>query len=214
MPAFHEVQFPTDISKGSSGGPERVTDIVELVSGFEERNATMANSRRTYDAGLGLRNVNDLHDVIEFWEARFGQLFGFRWKDWTDYKSCKTKNQVSALDQLLGYGTGSKADFQLIKNYTSGIYGYVRTIRKPVVATVRLALNGIEITQSASTWLCDHTTGNINFAPAWVPLAGVEVTAGYEFDVPVRFDTGKLTISIDAFNHGSIPSIGIKEIRV
>jgi len=214
MAAFHEVQFPTDISKGSSGGPERITDIVELVSGFEERNATMANSRRSYDAGLGLRNVNDLHEVIEFWEARFGQLYGFRWKDWVDYKSCRTMFQVTATDQLLGYGTGSQANFQLIKSYISGAHGYVRRIAKPVVETVRLSLDGVEITQSVSTWLCDHTTGNIGFAPLWVPASGVEVKAGYEFDVPVRFDIDKLTISIDAFNHGSVPSIGIKEIRV
>lgn len=209
MAAFHEVQFPTDISKGSSGGPERVTDIVELVSGFEERNATMANSRRNYDAGLGLRNVNDLHDVIEFWEARFGQLFGFRWKDWSDYRSCKTKNQPAFTDQIIGTGDGTQTQFQLVKNYTSGAYGYQRQIKKPVAGTVLIGKNGV---LQASGWTVDTTTGIVTFAVA--PGAGQSVSAGYEFDVPVRFDTGKLTISIEAFNHGSIPSIGIKEIRV
>lgn len=209
MAAFHEVQFPTDISKGSSGGPERVTDIVELVSGFEERNASMANSRRTYDAGLGLRNVDDLHDVIEFWEARFGQLYGFRWKDWADYKSCKTARVPAFGDQQLGTGDGAKTQFQLVKNYVSGAFGYARTIRKPVAGTVKVGINGVN---QSSGWTVDTTTGIITFSSA--PGDGLPVTAGYEFDVPVRFDASKLTISIDAFNHGSIPSIAIKEIKV
>lgn len=209
MAAFHEVQFPTDISKGSSGGPERVTDIVELVSGFEERNAAMANSRRTYDAGLGLRNVDDLHDVIEFWEARFGQLYGFRWKDWADYKSCKTARQVAYSDQQIGVGDGSNKAFQLVKNYVSGSSGYARQIRKPVAGTVKVGVDGAN---QSSGWTVDTTTGIITFTSA--PGDGLVVTAGYEFDVPVRFDASKLTISIDAFNHGSVPSIAIKEIRV
>lgn len=209
MAAFHEVQFPTDISKGSSGGPERVTDIVELVSGFEERNATMANSRRTYDAGMGLRNVNDLHDVIEFWEARFGQLYGFRWKDWADYRSCKTKNQPAFTDQVIGTGDGTKTQFQLVKNYVSGSSGYARQIRKPVAGTVLIGKAGV---QQSSGWTVDTTTGIVTFSVA--PANGQSITAGYEFDVPVRFDASKLTVSIDAFNHGSIPQINIKEIRV
>lgn len=209
MAAFHEVRFPDDISKGSSGGPERVTDIVELVSGFEERNASMANSKRTYDAGMGLRNVNDLHDVIEFWEARFGQLYGFRWKDWADYKSCKTKNIPAFGDQAIGTGNGTQTQFQLVKNYVSGAYGYARTIRKPVAGTVLIGKAGVN---QSSGWTVDTTTGLVTFTVA--PTAGQAITAGFEFDVPVRFDANKLTISIDAFNHGSIPSIAIKEIRV
>lgn len=209
MAAFHEVQFPTDISKGSSGGPMRKTDIVELVSGFEERNAAMANSKRTYDAGMGLRNVNDLHDVIEFWEARFGQLYGFRWKDWADYKSCKTGRNVSETDQQIGVGDGTTTAFQLVKNYVSGVGGYARSIRKPVAGTVKVALDDVNQT---SGWSVDTTTGIVTFTSA--PGNGVVVSAGYEFDVPVRFDADSLSISIDAFNHGSIPSIAIKEIRV
>lgn len=209
MPAFHEVQFPTDIAKGSSGGPERVTDIVELVSGYEERNATMANSKRSYDAGMGLRDVNDLHDVIEFWEARLGQLYGFRWKDWADYKSCKTKNFPAFTDQLLGTGNGVQTVFQFIKTYSSGGFSYVRTIKKPVNGTVLIGKNGV---LQGSGFTIDYTLGTVTFTVA--PGAGQSVTAGFEFDVPVRFDEAKMAISIDAFNHGSVPSIMVKEIFV
>lgn len=209
MPAFHDVRFPDDISKGSSGGPERVTDIVELVSGYEERNATMANSKRSYDAGMGLRNVNDLHDVIEFWEARLGQLYGFRWKDWADYKSCKTRNTPAFGDQVLGTGNGVLTTFQLKKTYSSGGYTYERLIKKPVSGTILIGRNGALVTSGVST---NVNTGLVTFTTA--PPNGHVVTAGFEFDVPVRFDEAKMTISIDAFNHGSVPSIAVKEIFV
>lgn len=209
MAAFHEVRFPDDISKGSTGGPERRTDIVELVSGFEERNASQAHSKRTYDAGMGLRNVNDLHDVIEFWEARYGQLYGFRWKDWADFKSCKTKNFPTFTDQTIGVGDGTTTTFQLVKNYISASSSYSRPIRKPVAGTVLIGKNGVA---QASGWSVDTTTGVITFTSA--PANGHTITAGYEFDVPVRFNASKLTVSIDAFNHGSVPQIDIKEIRV
>ncbi len=209
MADFHEVRFPDDISKGSSGGPTRRTDIVELVSGFEERNASMSHSKRMYDAGMGIRDVNDLHDIIEFWEARFGQLYGFRWKDWSDFKSCKTKNFPAFNDQVIGTGDGSNKVFQLVKNYTSGGSGYQRLIRKPVAGTVLVGKAGVN---QVSGWTVDTTTGIITFTTA--PAVGQTITAGYEFDVPVRFDDDRLMISIDAFNHGSVPAINIKEIRV
>jgi uncharacterized protein (TIGR02217 family) len=209
MAAFHEVQFPPDISKGSSGGPSRLTDIVELISGFEERNATQAHSKRTYDAGLGLRHLDDLADVIAFWEARFGELYGFRWKDWTDFKSCKPGNIPGFADQAIGVGTGAQTTFQIYKTYISGAYTYIRPIRKPVSGSVRVGINGV---QQLSGWSVDTTTGILTFSVA--PGYGLVVTAGYEFDVPVRFAANKLTISVDAFNHGGIPQIDIKEIRV
>ena len=209
MPSFHEVQFPTDISKGSTGGPERITDIVELVSGYEERNTTMANSKRSYDAGIGLRNVNDLHDVLEFWDVRFGELYGFRWKDWADYKSCKTKNIPAFGDQVIGTGTGTLTTFQLKKTYSSGGFTYVRLIKKPVSGTVLIGKAGIV---QPTGWTVDTVTGIVTFTVA--PTNGQSITAGFEFDVPARFAESKLTISIEAFNHGAIPAITIKEILV
>jgi len=209
MPAFHEVQFPTDISKGSTGGPQRVTDIVTLVSGYEQRNTAQSNSLRTYDAGLGLRSVDDLHDLISFWEARYGQLYGFRWKDWTDYRSCSTAKTPRFDDQAIGTGDGATLTFQLTKTYQSGAYGWARAIKKPVSGSVLVGLNGVN---QASGWTVDTTTGIVTFVSA--PGGGVSVTAGYEFDVPVRFDAAQLVLSIDAFQHGSVPSVGIREIRV
>ena len=105
---FHEVRFPAALSVGSSGGPERRTEIVTLKNGFEERNAPWAHSRRRYDAGLGVRSLDDLGEVIAFFEARHGQLHGFRWKDWTDFKSGAPSAAPRATDQALGTGDGSR----------------------------------------------------------------------------------------------------------
>lgn len=211
--SFHEVQFPTDISKGSAGGPERRTDIVTLRSGFEQRNSIWAHSRRKYDASLGLRNVNDLYAVIEFFEARSGRLFGFRWKDWTDYRSKQPRSIVTRDDQLLGVGNGSQASFQLIKRYISGSQTYVRTIKKPVQGTVLVGVDGAARTEGTH-YNINYTTGVITFTPGNIPAPGQSVTAGFEFDVPVRFDIDYLNVSVDAFEAGAIQAIDIVEIRV
>ena len=97
--SFHEARFPAALSVGSSGGPERRTEIVALSNGFEERNAPWAQSRRRYDAGLGVRSLDDLAEVVAFFEARHGQLHAFRWKDWTDFKSCLPSAQPGATDE-------------------------------------------------------------------------------------------------------------------
>jgi uncharacterized protein (TIGR02217 family) len=86
--SFHDVRFPVNLSLGSMGGPERRTEIVTLTNGFEERNTPWAHSRRRYDAGAGMRSLDDIAVLVAFFEARRGMLHGFRWKDWADYKSC------------------------------------------------------------------------------------------------------------------------------
>jgi uncharacterized protein (TIGR02217 family) len=100
--SFHETRFPTDISRGAQGGPERRTDVVVLGSGFEERNARWANSRRAWNAGYGIKSLDDLHAVIAFFEERRGKLYGFRWKDHADFKSCPPQSSIAATDQQLG----------------------------------------------------------------------------------------------------------------
>lgn len=209
MVAFHETQFPARISYGAKGGPRRLTQVVSLKSGYEERNQSWQHSRRKYDAGLGLRSMADLHDVLDFWEARRGQLYGFRWKDWADYKSSPGRSPIANTDQILGAGDGTNKIFQLVKRYTDAGFEYVRPIRKPVVGTVVVAKNGVA---APTGWTLDSTTGLITFTTA--PAAGVVVTAGYEFDVPVRFEKDELDISVDAFEAGSIPSVNVIEIRV
>jgi uncharacterized protein (TIGR02217 family) len=207
---FHEVRFPAPLSMGSSGGPERRTEIVSLSNGFEERNSPWAHSRRRYDAGLGVRSLDDLATVIAFFEARHGQLYGFRWKDWTDFKSCKPSAAPGPLDQDLGRGDGTTTQFALRKTYRSGGAAYERPILKPVEDTVRVAVGGSE--RPGNAFSADPSMGIVTFfAP---PAANAKVTAGFEFDVPVRFDTDRITASLASLSAGEIPSIPVIEVRV
>jgi uncharacterized protein (TIGR02217 family) len=205
---FHDIRFPTSIAFHSSGGPERRTEIVTLGSGFEERNGVWANSRRRYDVGYGVKSLDDIHAVVAFFEARGGRLYGFRFKDFADFKSCAPGAAVSPLDQAIATGDGTAASFQLVKTYASGPASWSRAIKKPVSATVRIAVAGIE--QTAFT--VDGTTGLVTFATP--PPAGAAIAAGFEFDVPVRFDTDSLSINLANFRAGDIPSIPLVEIRV
>ena len=206
--AFHEVRFPDNISRGARGGPERRTQVVELASGDEERNASWANSRRRYDVAYGIRRADDLASVVAFFEARNARLHGFRYKDWADYKSSLPSQAISPTDQQIGTGTGIQQTFQLAKRYTSGPQTWVRTIAKPVTGTVRVALGMVE---QMSGWSVDTTTGVITFTAA--PAGGVIIRAGFEFDVPVRFDSDTLDVTLDFERLGSITAIPLLEIR-
>ncbi|MGP9791789.1 phage distal tail protein, Rcc01695 family [Roseinatronobacter sp. NSM] len=206
--AFHEVRFPDNISRGARGGPERRTQIVELASGDEERNASWVNSRRRYDVAYGIRRADDLAAVVAFFEARNGRLHGFRFRDWSDYKSCAPSQTPGPLDQPIGTGNGSVTSFALLKRYSSGAQVWTRAITKPVAGTLRLALGGVE---QASGWSVDTTTGVVTFGTA--PAAGIAITAGFEFDVPVRFDSDSLDVTLDIERLGSITSIPLLEIR-
>lgn len=211
--SFHEIRFPTDISRGAQGGPERRTDVVVLGSGFEERNARWADSRRSYNAGYGVKSLDDLNAVVAFFEERRGRLYGFRWRDHADSKSCLPSGAVSPTDQVIGSGDGTRVSFQLVKIYGSAHAPWTRAITKPVAESVRVAVGGVEAT-SGTDFTVDATTGVVLFQPGHVPAADAVVTAGFEFDVPVRFDTDRLEINVQGVRHGAIPHIPIVEVRV
>jgi uncharacterized protein (TIGR02217 family) len=207
--AFHEVQFPDNISRGARGGPQRRTQIVELASGREERNASWSTSRRRYDVSYGIRRVDDLHAVVAFFEARLGRLYGFRFKDWADYKSCAPSKGVSEMDQLIGTGDGETTEFALSKAYGTAPHIYQRRIEKPVAGTIRIALGGAE---QFNGWSIDNDTGIVTFDAA--PESDVSITAGYQFDVPVRFDSDLMDVTLDIERLGSITSIPLVELRL
>ncbi|EKE43645.1 hypothetical protein OCGS_2377 [Oceaniovalibus guishaninsula JLT2003] len=209
--AFHEVRFPVALSYGSAGGPERRTEIVALANGFEERNTPWAHSRRRYDAGGGLRSLDDVARLVAFFEARRGQLHGFRWKDWADHKSCGCGAVPGAGDQAIGTGDGTERRFRLVKRYGDGASDYLRPVTKPVAGSVRVAVAGVPQAEGAD-FTADPATGFVTFVRA--PVAGAAITAGFEFDVPVRFDTDRLSVSVATFMAGEIPDVPVVEVRV
>jgi uncharacterized protein (TIGR02217 family) len=211
MTAFHEILFPLDIALRSAGGPERRTEIVSFGSGREQRNARWAHSRRRYDAGYGVKTLHALQSVVAFFEERRGQLYGFRWRDRLDHASAAPGLPLSPLDQGLGIGDGATAHFQLVKSYGTGGAPYARPIAKPVGGSVRVAVGGVEL--AGGGFAVDATTGLVSFAAGHIPVAGAAITAGFQFDVPVRFDTDYLEVDLSAFAAGAIPKIPLVEIR-
>lgn len=207
--SFHDVRFPTSVSLGASGGPTHRTQIVGTVSGGERRNGVWLGSLRRYDAGYGVRTLDDLYAVIAFFEARQGRLHGFRWKDGADFRSGPPLQPVSVLDAMLGTGDGAATQFQLVKQYQSGPVTRSRTITKPVAGSVAAAIDGTPV--APQDFSVDPATGVLTFATA--PGSGTAVTAGFEFDVPVRFDSDRLDVNLSHFNAGQIPSIPVVELR-
>ncbi|WP_439273314.1 phage distal tail protein, Rcc01695 family [Pseudochrobactrum sp. HB0163] len=207
LSSFHDVSFPLGVSFGATGGPEWRNEIVSLTSGHEKRNARWSMSRRFYDAGTGLRSLNDLRDVLCFFEARRGSLYAFRFRDPFDHLSSKQDAPPQPTDQILGFGDGVIRQFQLVKSYGD----YQRIITKPVADTVQLALDDVPVTREA--YQVNTRTGIVEFDAAHVPPPQVKVTAGFLFDVPVRFDTDRLSASIASFKAGEIPSIPIVEVK-
>ena len=206
--AFHEIRFPVEIARGARGGPERRTQIVTTASGHEERNQLWVNSRRRYDAGYGIRSRNDIDSILSFFEERRGRFHGFRFRDRADFKSCVPDDDIAPTDQALATGDGAVTSFQLVKQYGSAFAPWTRDIVKPVDGTVVIALDGVA---QGPGWSVDVATGIVSFDVA--PGSGVAVTAGFEFDVPVRFDADFLEIDLATFKAGAIPSSPLIEVR-
>ncbi|MFG1400321.1 phage distal tail protein, Rcc01695 family [Xanthobacter sediminis] len=213
MAAFHDVLFPTDVALGASGGPERVTEVVTTATGREERNTRLADSRRRWDAGYGVKTLAALSEVVAFFEERRGRLYGFRWRDRLDHSSAPPGRAPGPLDQLLAIADGTTAAFSFSKTYGAFHAPYARPIAKPVAGTVRVAVDGVEQVEG-SAFSTDAAGGHVLFLPGHLPPAGAAVTAGFLFDVPVRFDTDFLEVNLSAFAAGEIPRIPVIEIRL
>ena len=152
-----------------------------------------ANSRRRYDVGYGVKTLDDLHAVIAFFEARLGRLYGFRFKDFADFKSCAPGATVAPTDQALGTGDGATTAFQLAKTYASGPASWPRTIKSRSPA--RCASRSTAPKHAASPSTPPPASSPSTAAPAH----GAALTAGFEFDAPVRFDTDQLSINLANF---------------
>lgn len=212
--AFLDVSFPRQVAAGVSGGPERRVDIVSLSSGDEERNARWVHSRRSWDAGVGIRTVDDLAEVVALFEQAGGPLHSFRFRDWSDFTSAaRPSAPITAQDQRIGTGDGARTQFQLVKRY-GGLSPYDRPITKPIPGSVALSVNGATV---AAGWSVDHLTGIVTFLSP--PAAGAAIRAGFAFDVPVRFDTQRLAVQMAFFSEdesrgvGSIPDVPLIEVK-
>lgn len=210
MSAFHEVPLPLPFALGASGGPERRVDIVTLGSGAEARNTPWAHGCRRYDIGGAVRTLDQMHDLIAFFEARRGKLHGFRFRDPFDFKSCAPSGTPAAGDQVLGEGDGARVTFALQKSYGAGATAYLRPIAKPVAGNVLVAVDGEVLSAEAFSATSDTGAVTLDVAPA----TGAIVSAGFVFDTPVRFDIDRLDLAIDGFGAGHAVTIPLVEVRL
>ena len=200
---FDEVRLPVRLAFGSTGGVERRTEVVTLASGHERRWTPWSQGRRKYLIGAGLRSLDDMAALTAFFGARQGRLRGFRFRDIADYKGCGPSGIAGALDQQLGEGDGQRRTFALVKAYGQ----VMRVVTKPESDSVRVAVGGLE-TQAFEV---DPVTGVVTLD--FAPHAGVPVTAGFRFDVPVRFDTDRLDVTLETFEAGRMAAVPLVEVR-
>ncbi|KPF78397.1 hypothetical protein IP88_03865 [alpha proteobacterium AAP81b] len=204
--AFHDVLFPLDLGYGATGGPEFSTQVVITGSGHEQRNSQWSDARLYFDAGVGVRSDDDLAALVGFFRARRGQAFGFRFRDPLDHDSAPPGQAIAATDQLLGVGDGATTRFALVKRYGESD-PQLRRITRPVATSLRVAVAGVAVTGG---WTLGEG-GHIDFeAP---PAAGAPVTAGFAFDVPVRFAVDRIDVSLAGWRAGELPSVPLVEVR-
>lgn len=195
MTDFHDTRFPLHLAFGTRGGPVRNVDILQLANGTEVRNARTKHSRRQFNAVAGLKSRDQAIELLQFYESRFGALYGFRFRDPLDFEA----------ENMIGTGDGVQTEFQLTKTYGADPYRYIRRITKPVDGTVVASVDDVETAVSV-----DYLTGKIQFSSP--PNAGAEIFARFEFDVPVRFASDQLDIVLDDFGATQIQDIPLIEI--
>lgn len=216
---FHDIRFPTTLTPGAMMGPAFNTGVTEMSSGAVQTVSRWDGGKHHYDASRSVAKLDDLYDIKTFFMARDGSANSWRWMDKADYSTTingrtpadgNSTVAVSHNDVVIGTGNGTLKTFQLKKLYVSGPSTRSRNITKPVAGTV---LVGLATVNQPTGWSVNTTTGVITFTTA--PGAGVQVSAGCEFDVPVRFgedlDAGAFQQSIDNFNAGGVRSIPVIE---
>lgn len=193
--AFDNVRLPEDVERGAQGGPAFQTSVVALGTGREQRNVDWSAQRCSFDISYGIQYKEDFVSVVKFFYARLGKARGFRFKDWSDFE---------AVNEQIGVGDGSNKIFQLVKNYTS-LVQYQRKITRPVSGTVTVLVDGV-----VEPFGVNVNTGVVTFDTA--PADEAVITASFEFDVPVRFDSDKLNLDIKTFEAAAIGSIDVVEL--
>lgn len=200
MTNFHEIRFPADISYKAESKKTFLTNIAELVGGFEQRNISQTTPRTSYVIKFNSITSGQAEKIRDFFIARKGRAYGFRFKDWQDFQ---------AKNQNIGVGDGVTKDFQIIKTYADEIENYDRTITKPVENSVSIYLDDALQT---SGFTINYTNGIISFSTA--PANGKTISISFDFDVPVRFAKDEFEFSLESFSKGSLSEIELVEVRI
>jgi uncharacterized protein (TIGR02217 family) len=201
---FDDIQFPIGIGRNAEMTAEFSTNVVTTMSGHEQRNSSWGDARLRYDVGPGVRSQDELEQLLAFFRARRGPAIGFRFSDPFDNSSHDMIGTPTMADQILGQGDGVRTAFPLVKTY--GVNGQVRRITRPVASSVVVALGGV----LANGWVLEEN-GVVRCTSA--PPVGAVVTAGFRFDVPVRFANDSINVARASVGAGDMPDIQLVEIK-
>ncbi|SIN59622.1 TIGR02217 family protein [Parasphingorhabdus marina DSM 22363] len=205
--AFDDVEFPLSIGMGATVSTEFSTSIMTGLSGHESRNSEWADARIAFDAGPGIRSDAEIDQLLAFFRARRGAARAFRFRDPGDHSSADMTGVPAATDQLFGTGDGEQTRFALTKSYAQdGTDPQVRYITRPDPDSLIIAVDNVE----TDKWIL-RELGQVEFDDP--PAAGLRVTAGFLFDVPVRFATDRLDISHATFQAGDVPVVPLLEVK-
>lgn len=201
--AHLDIEFPRDIAQGCQGMLERRDEVVQLSSGHEETNQRWVHARRSWNAGLSIRSRDELARVVEIFEEVRGRANSFRFRDWLDWRTASGALPLTPTDQPLGIGDGVETAFRLVKKY-GAINPYLRPIALPHLASLRIAIDGVEL---VGGWSVAAVGGLVTFdAP---PAASASLTAGFTFDVPVRFAQSTLSVEWAYFTESGERDVGM-----
>lgn len=204
--SFDDVSFPLALGRAARVSPTFSTAIVTTGSGHEQRNMDWASARLHFDAGPGVRSESDLQTLIAFFRARRGPARAFRLRDPTDHSSNGMTGVPTFIDQEIGTGDGARSSFALIKQYGTGPDAEQRRISRPEPGSVVVGLNGVAV----SGWSL-IAGGIIEFSDP--PALGAAITAGFRFDVPVRFAEDRLSIELATHLAGDAAEVPLIEVR-
>lgn len=199
---------------GAIGGPRFSTTVTTLSGGTEQRNINWAKARGEWDVSHGLKTEQQVEELLAFFHARNGKAFGFRFKDWADYRLPRwidTPGDLAPI-QVTFTTDGHTNTFQIVKVYGDTAGFYVRPITKPVVGTVQLLNNGVQ----TFDFTVDNTTGIVTLGGGTAVTTGHQIAVVCEFDVPCRFDTDDMkltTTMVDNFSWSTIPVVETREIK-
>lgn len=200
--------------------PRTKTTISASWGGGEQRNQEWEHPLHKFILPEGVRNWSVVLGLGKMWKVTNGPFRSFAWRDPLDKASCDllVPNELdedviarlSATDQALGTGDGFTDQFQLTKRYTYGGLNYDRPIYLPVLSTVLVADNGVLV--DPANYTVSRPGGIVQFDMP--PADGHTLTAGFLFDVEVRFESDDAFEGIlRTWQMGGFADITLVEVR-
>ncbi|MEN3329008.1 MAG: hypothetical protein V7638_3815 [Acidobacteriota bacterium] len=208
--AIVAVEFPLN-AKRLGPSIEAAVSILTSFTGVETVNPNRSQMRRTYNAAMGVKSLNDVFTLLTFWHAMGGPTTGFLVKDWIDFQTTRlaTTHATGITSQGVATNVGG-AVWQLQKKYTVGATDHLRTLTRPKAGGA-IYFDG-SLATVTTNYTYDTTTGLLTV----VSGSPTAITHSLEFFVPCRFLQKTLPMDLLKYSNGSgivdVPDIPLIEI--